>query len=329
MPISALRDRLENGLLRFLWNEWSQLGVLGQIERPSPSAQDLEALLVMSFEVARADPRLFDEILDWLVANEQLMSLRRLRTLAGAAPDPSLTAAALAWLAQHRPKARFSGSGEPPVSPERRRLFFDAGFPIRSSDAAFAARGWERPAVTPSGKSSAPDLRAPIAFGLRLRRLFGPGVRAEVVRYLLTADAPRSTVAVVTRSAAFAKRNVQEALTELGDAGVVSAVRLGNEWRYGIDGGRWGALLEVEGFPMGVDWVPLLSALTRILAWLRAEALEERSEYLRSSAARELLTDVRDALQWAGVPVADVRAPEALGELEAVIGRSLARLGAG
>jgi hypothetical protein len=269
---------------------------------------------------------LFDEVLDWLVVNEQLMSVRRLRTLAAGAPEPSLAAATLAWLAQHRPKARFSGSAEPDAAVERRRLFADAGFPIRTPDDAFARHGWERPQVTPSGKSSTPDLRAPIAFGLRLRRLFGPSVRAEVVRHLLTTDAPRSTVAVVTRSAAFTKRNVQEALTELTDAGVVSAVRLGQEWRYGIDRQQWGALLEVEDYPAAVDWVALLSALTRMLARLRAESAQERSEYLQASAAREVLEDVRAPLEWAGLVVADVPAPAALGELDAVIGRALGLL---
>lgn len=331
MPISALRERLEEGLLRFLWNEWSQLGVLGQVDEASPWAQDLEALLVMSFEVARADPRLFDEVLDWLVANEQLMSVRRLRTLARAAPEPGQTMvvfAALAWLARHRPQARFAGA-EAPVPEDGRRLFFDDGFPIRSLDEAFAGYGWERPAVEPSGKSSAPDLRAPVAFGLRLRRLFGPGVRAEVVRYLLTTDAPRSTVAVITRSAAFTKRNVQEAMTELRDAGVVTQVRLGRESRYGIDASGWEALLGVDAFPVAMDWVPLLSALTRIMVWLRAEAREERGEYLRSSATRELLDEVRGPLAWAGIPVAEVRAPEALAELDAVIDRCLAVLRVG
>jgi hypothetical protein len=327
MSTSALKERLEDGLLRFLWNEWSQLGVLGQVQRRSPWAEDLEALLVMSFEVARADPRLFDEILDWLATNEHLMSVRRLRTLAAGAPEPSQTAAVLAWLARYRPKARFSGSGEPAAPVGRRRLFFDDGFPIRSMDKPFQKHGWERPAVAPSGKSSSPDLHAPIAFGLRLRRLFGPGVRAEVVRHLLTADASRSSAAVVARSAAFTKRNVQETLNELADADMVLQERVGNERRYGIDGRLWKALLEVESFPLAVDWVPFLSALTRIVVWLRAEATEERSEYLRTSAARALLEDVRPDLEWAGIAVRIGRASEALGELEAVIDEALGVLG--
>jgi hypothetical protein len=131
----------------------------------------------------------------------------------------------------------------------------------------------------------------------------------------------------VTRSAGFTKRNVQEALAELSDAGVVTQVRLGRERRYGIERSGWSALLGVDDFPAAMDWIPLLTALTHMLVWLRTEATRERSEYLRASAARELLGQVRDPLGWAGVPVAEVRAPEALGELEAVLERALAMLG--
>jgi hypothetical protein len=317
---------LEGGLLRFAWNEWSQLGVLGHVGRASPWAADLEALLVMSLEVARADPRLFDEVLDWLVVNEQLMSVRRLRTLARTSPEPSLAAAVLTWLAQHRPKARFSGTQDPPAPTGQRRLFFDEGFPIRRLDEAFARHGWERPAAHPSAKSSTPDLRVPIAFGLRMRRLLGTGVRAEVARYLLTTDAPRSTAAVVTRSAAFTKRNVQEALSELQDAGAVQASRVGHEWRYGIDRDGWAALLALDGFPAAVDWVPLLGAATRILAWLRIGALPDTTEYLQASAARTLLEEVRADLEYAGILVGAGRGADALGDLDAVVNRILGEL---
>ncbi|HWH94055.1 MAG TPA: hypothetical protein VNT03_09350, partial [Baekduia sp.] len=145
MPISETRQRLERGLLDFAWNEWAQLGVLANAPRSSPWAQDLEALLVLSLDVARTDPRLFDEILDWLVRNEALVSIRRLRTLARHSREPSLIEGALDWLAQHRPKARFSRPIKMASAPESRRLFFDEGFPIHRPDEPFLEHGWLRP----------------------------------------------------------------------------------------------------------------------------------------------------------------------------------------
>lgn len=331
MPILETRQRLERGLLDFAWNEWAQLGVLATPSRASPWAQDLEALLVLSLDVARADPRLFDEILDWLVHNEGLVSVRRLRTLARRSREPSLTEGALSWLAQHRPKARFSRPTKTARAPEPRRLFFDEGFPIRRPDEPFLEHGWLRPEVDPSGKARAADLGKAIAFGLRLRRLLGSGARAECVRVLLCTDAPRATASAITRSAAFSKRNVHEALHELEEAAVVTAASTGYQARYGIDRSRWAALLEVEPpFPAHVEWVQLLGALGAILEWLRIGVAPDASDYLTGSAVRELLADVRPDLEWAGVRVdADVTAGVALEELDRVVDRCLGVLRVG
>lgn len=325
MSISATSERLEQELLAFAWKEWSQLGILAPPESQSGWAQDIEALLLFTFEIARADPRLFDEVLDWLVTNEHFISVRRLRTLAKHGDDPSLADAVLEWLAQHRPQARFSKPDGHSHPDAQQRLFFDEGFPVRHPDDAFAKHGWLRSTAEPSEKSSTVDLRTPIAFGLRLRRLLGTGARAEVMRFLLCTDSPRSTAAVITRSAAYTKRNVQEALYELGDAGVVTTASTGYDVRYGVDQARWAALLDHAGpFPIHVDWLQLLGALTRIIRWLRTDATTRTSEYLQASAARTLIDATRQDLQWAGItPPASKTSADALRDLDEIVASSL------
>src|SRR5205807_386201 len=90
MPTSTLRTHVVDALLSFAWDEWAQLGVLAIPQRSSPWAQDPEALLVFTFEIARDDPRLFDEVLDWLAVNDSLVSTRRLRALCEDATDTRL-----------------------------------------------------------------------------------------------------------------------------------------------------------------------------------------------------------------------------------------------
>ena len=109
----------------------------------------------MTFEVARDDPRLFDEVLDWLVRNEPLVSLRRLRTLCEGPEDERLSAAAIEWMQrQRRPSARgpqlsvTTGNTEP--------LFRDADLPTPRTDPVFSAFGFARPLAEPSGKSRGP-----------------------------------------------------------------------------------------------------------------------------------------------------------------------------
>ena len=63
------------------WGEWSQMGLSGRRGASDKQAMDPEALLLFTIEVARLDPRPFDETLDWLATNGTLLSLTRLRHL--------------------------------------------------------------------------------------------------------------------------------------------------------------------------------------------------------------------------------------------------------
>jgi hypothetical protein len=53
--------------LDFLWRQWSALGVAGGARTEESWVIDPEALLIFSLQITRYEPRLFDEILDWLV----------------------------------------------------------------------------------------------------------------------------------------------------------------------------------------------------------------------------------------------------------------------
>jgi uncharacterized protein YegP (UPF0339 family) len=303
MPTSALRRRLSDGLLDFAWDEWAQMGVLGVPRRHSRWAQDPEALVLFTLEVARDDPRLFDELLDWLVRNESIISSRRLKTFCEGPTDERLLSAALGWVRQHgrgrAPKPGPADAGS--WSPEA--LFRGVFTPARDPDPAFIARAFLRPKVEPSGKSQAPDLTAPINLAFRLRHLLGVSARAEAVRFLLTVDAPRASVAAVATSAGYAKRNVQEALSSLHAAGAALLVTVGTEQRYGIDRTRWAHLLDLDtdDLPVHRAWPALLSALRSILRWLDRPELENVSDYLRASQARDLLEEVRPRLNQAGI----------------------------
>jgi hypothetical protein len=179
-------------------------------------------LLLFTFEIARADPRLFDEVLDWLVVNERLLSVQRLRNLCRDETDRALVDASLAWAAQWRPRARLAPrtGGDQAHSDGEQPLFRDSQLRVARPDQAFQSHGWLKPRTEPSGKSIPPNLLTPINFAFRLRQILGVGARAEVSRALLTTDATRATAQVITESAGYAKRNVQEALTALHTAGV-------------------------------------------------------------------------------------------------------------
>jgi hypothetical protein len=306
MQISTLREELAAASLAFAWDQWAQMGVLATPRRRDRWTMDPEALIVFTLEVARRDPRLFDEILDWMLVNERLVSVQRLRNLSKGVDERTLVDAALSWVASWKSRPNpdrrpAPEEGNYPPTP----LFH--GLPPRGSalDDPFRAHGLAKPPTEPSRKSRPPDVDAPVNLAFRLRYVFGVSARAEVLRCLLTIDAPRVSVQVIARSAAYSKRNVQEALNSLGAAHVVSAITVRRDQSYRVDHARWGPLFGfgTDDWPVHRDWPQLLGALVRILRWLDDPRTGELSDYMRVSAARDLLERVADDLLFAGVPV--------------------------
>jgi hypothetical protein len=331
MDSSALSNRLSDRLVSFAWDEWAQMGLLATPHRRSPWAQDPEALIVFTLDVARAEPRLFDELLDWMLVNEALLSVRRLRSMCIDETDRSLVAAVLAWLSHQRPRARLRNGGKGAARSTLHPLF-RSEIHVSEPDQQFASAGWLRPAVSPSHKSQPPDPKAPINMAFRLREILGVGVRAEVVRILLTTEAPSVNAQTLARSTGYAKRNVHDALTGLSAAGVVSAFTVGGEQRYTADLPGWAALLGngPGELPAHRDWPQLLAVLRRMLRWSEQPDLATVSNYLRASRARDLLETVRSDLAFAGIPTYFSPSPEETWDgLEEIGDRLLTAIGAG
>jgi hypothetical protein len=310
MQISALRKNVRARLIEFAWSQWTQLGVSGEVTRRDRWAADPEALLLTSLEIARSEPRLFDELLDWLVENGRLLSVQRLRNLYLDDDDLRLGEAALAWAALNSPLLRFLPRAPKKGTYEEELLFRTSTRRPRDMDRTFRDFGFVKAVTRPSHKSRPPDPSLSIAFAFRLRQLFGSGSRAEVVRFLLTTPAQDVPAQLVADSAAFAKRNVYDSLESFVAAGVASAFSRGGERRYGVDKARWAALfgLATDDLPLHRDWPQLLGAIRVLIRFLEREDLGELSEYMLASEARLLVEQLQDRLLFAGVPMSDTRA---------------------
>jgi len=304
MQISALRERLCAALLDFAWSQWSQMGMLAATGRRDDWAQDPEALIVFTLEVGRDDPRLFDELLGWLVVNGDLVSRQRLANLCPPTDRTRRIAdAALAWAGEHGARLRpLSPPGEARTEP-----LFPSITRVTDPDDPFLSYGFAKPRADSRMRSSSPDRLLPVNFAFRLRDLLGMSARAEIVRFLVTSRARDATVLSVAEAASYAKRNVAEALGQLARSDFVTAFWIGNEGRYGIEPDRWSHLLEIEpsGLPVYRPWPSLLTALREVWAWARDPELDELSDYLLASRARELMDSVGPRLAAAGVKLAE------------------------
>lgn len=307
MTAATLRAEVTAALLELAWEQWSQLGVsAAPPARREERAADPEALLLFTLHVGRSDPRLFDEVLDWLALNAPLVSTQRLRNLCTDTTDRALVDSALDWTTSARRRQPPAARNPAPSDDDALEPLFLA-LPVLGGklEPAFARHGFARPPLTASGKSQPPRLHDPISFAFRLRRLLGLGVRAEAIRVLLTIRAPRLSTGVITAAAGFAQRNVREGLAQLHESGVIDVVRVSDDRHYSVRPADWATLLRLPttpDLPLHYDWIPAYRALTRILHWLQQPTLDELSPYLRASQARTLIDDIAPELGYVGVP---------------------------
>lgn len=307
MRISQIRDNVSQGLLDFAWRQWAQIGVSATIEGADRWAVDPEALILFTIGIGRRDPRMFDEMLDWMAFNHELLSTQRLRNLAARFPLPSaLVAAVTAWTRKTVPanwlvsdQADPIQDGEPVFSPDV--LAF-----VPQPDPTFAEHGFIRPLAARTGKSHEPNPALPVNLSFRLRHLFGPGGRSEAMRVLLTCPDGPLDAARIADEAAFAKRNISDVLTSLAASGVIKSTWAGNERHFTAYRERWALLLdrgEPADMPSFVSWVHLLPAALEIIMWLDEMADTEESEYLIASQARTLMNGLARDLAAADIDI--------------------------
>lgn len=293
MWISETRDRVSQGLLDFAWRQWAQIGVSATVEGADRWAIDPEALILFTIGIGRRDPRLFDEMLDWMAFNHEILSTQRLKNLAGRFPLPSgLVAAVTAWTRKTAP-VNVPVSGQAGPVQDREPVFSpDVLAFVSRPDPVFAEHGFIRPPAARTGKSHEPNPALPANLPFRLRHLFGPGGRSETMRVLLTYPHGPLDAARIADEAGFAKRNVSDVLASLTASGVIKAAWAGNERHFTAYRERWAQLLDLYGpadMPSFVSWVHLLPAALEIIIWLDEKANTAESEYLIASQARTLM----------------------------------------
>lgn len=304
--LTEFRERFRELLLNFLWRQWSALGVAGHSRSEDPWIIDPEALLLFTCTLGRHEPRLFDEVIDWLQANGPFINILRLkrilrtekfaggRVLATVAGLMSKGAEVLKW-------KTLAESAEPANSPEA--LFFAKNgqtLPIVGDpDPHFARYGLKRGPLRLRGYSQTfrPTERTNLL--LQLRALFGINVRCEIVLYLLAHEAAHPSK--IARDAYYFVRAVQNTLVEMSHSGIVQLRSAGREKHYWLKTEHWATLLNRdEQFPKWVTWPPLFSALERIWLKLNDPKLMTLDPLLQSSEVRQLMIEVRPSIERAG-----------------------------
>lgn len=303
--ISFREFYLEN-ILTFLWRQWSALGVAGGARAEENWVIDPEALLIFSLQMARYEPRLFDEILDWLVINGKWIDIHRLRGITKIKDEKTqrLLSVVAYFLSQEAKSYQRkwhvlrtlrkldsdvqsemlfqTKQGKPyPKAKKESSIFHDYGF-LRDE---FSLRKMSK-SVSAVAKSNIRFI---------LRALFGIGSRSECILYLLTHEAGHP--AEVANAIGISARGVQDALIELSESGLVFTRLKGKRlMEYWLSQEKWWEFLFGMNYeeikrPVWLDWISLYSALMNVWNVLN-EVEKSKSDYMRSSKLRESMETI-------------------------------------
>jgi hypothetical protein len=295
-------SRLEEGLAVFLWREWAALGVLGTAGTEARWIIDPEILLLLTSEIARHDARLFDEVLDWLRINSRWINTQRLRSLhiKHDLGDGGVLAAVARVMMKHDPATKWGklsqiAAPREPAEP----LFFGGHQPLRATvrepDPDFATYGLLRPTFFPRSVSQPVAMSHPCALQFRLRALFGLGMRADVLCYLLTRDGAHPSA--VARDLGYSQKRVQDTMVELAVSECVRVRRNGRLKIYEVDQEQWSEFLvpRTAWLPRSIDWLALARGLTTL--WRGVWATPPYGDdYVASSKMRKTMRAAKDDL---------------------------------
>lgn len=268
------RDTWLETMLRFLWREWTALGVSGSEAAPVRHVVDPEALLLFTCSLGRHDQRLFDEVIDWLVVNGRFISIQRLRNMLHREPfvGGGVLTAVADWLSRQSKPVKWkllAQAGKP--RRDRESLFLATGggpLPeLGACDPIFLAHGWLRNPVRPRGYAQAFPSASRACRFLKMRALFGVTVRCDVLVYLTLKRTGHS--GEIARELYYSQKAVHETMTDLAASGMLHSVKEGRDRVFRLTSAGealFGNGDEPDGW---VNWAVLLSAVERV--WHLAE----------------------------------------------------------
>ena len=309
---------LEN-ILNFLWRQWSALGVLGEARTEDPWVIDPEPMLLFTLEIGRYEPRLFDEVLDWLVVNGKWIDLQRLRGILKGKDEAltKMTGAVAIFLAEKSDERKWQNLAKS-CKPEMWRdannaeAFFygknGKGYPPSPEpDLSFLSCGFNRPEIKIRRLTREVPITSQSTIRFLLRALFGVGSRAECLVYLLTNDGGHPSE--VARAIGLSVRGTQDTLIDLSRSGLIlTRVKGKRKIEYWLSHERWwefltkGSISEIKK-PIWIDWISLFSALSKVWAALNELSKESLSDYMRSSKLRDSVEEVGNEFLKSGLDV--------------------------
>ena len=222
-----LIERLDESLAQLIWDQWFDIGGSGSTQkRGIPFVIDIEALILGSTRFGRKDPRIFEQCIDWLAHNGDLVSLQRLKNMQQSqrfGDESTLRHLADFMISEKHLNWKSIMTSFPEKSAK-----------VAENSAFYVARGMSR----------SPLPTKPQSLLFRLRHFCGMSARADIFCWLLTH--PEGHAAQIAQETQWMPKTVQLVLIELERSRLIACVTKGRQKRYRLNPLDW-TVFEPDG----------------------------------------------------------------------------------
>ena len=311
--LKDIKSKLIEQMTNFLWRQWSALGVAGNAKIDDHWVIDPEALLLISSEFARHDARLFDEMLDWLHTNGNLINLKRVFNIRKQYPlgNPLVMQAIAKKLCKNSSLIKWKTVGDKSLHVDKHGdkqkvlrglvdLFPKVPFTadaLATCDEGFQASGLYRPQIELRGMSTSPSPNAPTNLIFKMRALFGCNSRAEIMAWLLTHSSGHP--AEIARDTYYFSKSVQVTLNEMTSSGLITATRLTREKNFRLIDKSLGNFFinndQAKQPPAWIKWPEIFTSIQLFYKTINEEGFESASPLFQAA----MLKDAMDAHPYA------------------------------
>lgn len=308
--LKKYRTELSEVVLNFLWEAWSQVGVMGGVTPSEDRLIDPEPLLLLTLECTRKDPRVFDEVLDWMVQNGKWINVTRFTTILeeDQTCPQSLVGAVAAFMVEHDNPLKWKTIAQkyqPKTKSDAKALFQRHGADLTPSatgrDPIFARYGWYRSRLSLRKQAQPIPFDRAASFVFKCRALFGVNMRADVFAYLVTSGP--ITASRLARELGYSQRRAMDTLNEMQMADIFQVRHDGNRKEYHIELNRGLEQFfelkpdQLKWFP----WRPFARGITKI--WNKEFSLKEDglTDYIFETEMVKVQEDAREDLESAGL----------------------------
>ncbi|MDD5674532.1 MAG: hypothetical protein PHC61_10230 [Chitinivibrionales bacterium] len=311
--LKNFKDELQESLLTLLWQQWCLCGVQGHADEPGNWCIDPEILILLTCSIGRREPRMFDEMLDWLESSPGMINLQRLKFLAKSNSFIGKKAlpAVAGFLDEISGKDKWTLALKTllePVQSRRPLFFFKDGRPMESfgkPDPTFKKYGFLRGSTSLRGLVGPFALKHPACLILRLRSFLGTTSRSGICIYLCThPSGPGENPSHIAKEIGHAQRAVQDALVSMSKSGYITRREHKRDTLYAITPEMRDALFQdLREAPIWCNWIPVAGFLEKIWSIFDSNNFLEADPMVRSIKLQEVVDNFKIPISKSGLPV--------------------------